>query len=46
MVNGFRVGLDIKKLQSHLRHISLEMIAIYRKSLGLFIDRELENKEW
>jgi integrase len=46
VVNAFRAGLDIKKLQSHLRHHSLEMTDIYLKSLGLVIDKELENKEW
>lgn len=34
-MNAFRAGLDIKKLQSHLRHHSLEMTYIYLKSLGL-----------
>jgi hypothetical protein len=32
--------------QIHLRHHSLEMTDIYLKSLGLVIDKELENKEW
>jgi hypothetical protein len=44
-----RMGLFLLNLaimrQSHLRHHSLEMTDIYLKSLGLVIDKELENKE-
>ena len=43
---AFRACQNIKKLQSHLRHHSLEMTDIYLKSLGLVIDKELKNKEW
>lgn len=46
VVRAFQAGLNIKLLQELLRHHSLEMTDIYLKSLGLTINKEVEEKSW
>ena len=44
--NAYRAGVDIKTLQGLLRHHSLDMTAIYMRSLGLRVDENLKGKRW
>ncbi|MEN7549025.1 tyrosine-type recombinase/integrase [Rapidithrix thailandica] len=46
VVNAYRAGVDIKTLQSLLRHHSLEMTDIYLRSLGLFHNKNIEEISW
>ncbi|MEN7551857.1 hypothetical protein AAG747_28330 [Rapidithrix thailandica] len=46
VVNAYRAGVDIKTLQSQLRHHSLEMTDIYLRSLGMVLNNELKDKSW
>jgi site-specific recombinase XerD len=46
VVSAFQAGLNIKLIQELLRHHSLEMTDIYLKSLGLTINKEVEEKSW
>jgi integrase len=44
VVFHYRAGVDIKSLQTQLRHASLMETDIYLKSLGLFTNTEIEDK--
>jgi integrase len=44
--NAYRAGMDIKTLQAHLRHHSLDMTEIYLRSMGLRTEKELQDMEW
>ncbi|MEN7547803.1 tyrosine-type recombinase/integrase [Rapidithrix thailandica] len=46
VVNAYRAGIDIKTLQTQLRHHSLEMTDIYLRSLGMVINNSLSNQDW
>jgi site-specific recombinase XerD len=45
-VNAYRAGIDIKTLQSLLRHSSVAMTEIYLRGLGLLVKENIEGKEW
>ncbi|MEM9984802.1 MAG: hypothetical protein AAF804_06875, partial [Bacteroidota bacterium] len=44
--NAYLAGVDIKTLQSLLRHSSLDMTAIYMRALGLRVDDNLKGVSW
>jgi len=44
VVKAYRAGIDIKSLQVHLRHSSLDMVDRYLKSLGLANNERISKK--
>lgn len=43
VIRAFKSGIDIKDLQIHLRHSSLDMVNNYLKSLGLYSSDKISN---
>jgi integrase/recombinase XerC len=46
VVNAYKAGMDLKRLQTLLRHYNLEMTDIYLKSMGIFTSKHGTDIDW